>query len=223
MTSTYDRYKSRPQGEEFDDLCLASFCSEYRVLCKSELCDVESKQHRNPIHKLQNNLGYVQKRSRTKPAVIRYAKFSESKEAEKHYQSTIQLFLPHKEESQLKPPQFDTFKHFYETGSVKYRKRIQLIKDIVEANRAKFEFDAEALERAGQALESGCPHEDACAQICPETELERLSTIEKQKDKNTDPQEDKDIPDLLGEDKKQYSIDIRQSVGRGPKLTQIIK
>ena len=60
MTSLYDRFKARPAA------------SEYRVLSPSQL-------PKNPtkclVHKLQDNLGYIKKWSRTDDAVIRYPRF----------------------------------------------------------------------------------------------------------------------------------------------------
>ena len=50
------------------------------------------------------------------------------------------------------------------------------------------------------------------AQICPETEAERLSCLNVQKDGNTDPQDDSDIPDLLQHEKRDYNIEIRRCV-----------
>lgn len=36
MTSSVDRYKHRPKDGTFNDVCLATFASEYRVLSKNE-------------------------------------------------------------------------------------------------------------------------------------------------------------------------------------------
>ena len=36
MTNITDHYKSRPKTNEFKDMCLASFASEYRDVPKSE-------------------------------------------------------------------------------------------------------------------------------------------------------------------------------------------
>lgn len=52
----------------------------------------------------------------TKPAVIRYPRFSIETAKEKYYQSILQLFLPYREDWQLKPAKFETYEDFYENG-----------------------------------------------------------------------------------------------------------
>ncbi|KAK6168643.1 hypothetical protein SNE40_019835 [Patella caerulea] len=121
MTSITDRYKARPKTEQFNNMCLATFCSEYRVMSKSERINENSEK--NPAYKLQKDLGYIIKRTRSKPAVIRYARFSSTKEPEKYYLSTLQLFLPHRIDKQLKPIGFETYEAFYKSGSVKICKK----------------------------------------------------------------------------------------------------
>ena len=44
MTSISDRYRNRPKGEPFDCMCFATFCSEYRIMSKSENPNVNSKK-----------------------------------------------------------------------------------------------------------------------------------------------------------------------------------
>ena len=109
MTSLVDRYKNRPKNTEFENMCLAQFCSEYRVLYGSEAGNVS--RHEN-VSVLQNGLGRVQKRTRSKPAVVRYPRFSETRTPEKFYHSILQLFLPHRCDKQLNPKQFETFEDF---------------------------------------------------------------------------------------------------------------
>ncbi len=91
--------------------CLASFASEYRDVPKNEKCQ-------SNVIKLDNDCGFVKKRTRTDVAVVRYARFSPTKDPEKHYQSLLQLFLPYYTDNQLKRPQFVSFEEFYKTGSV---------------------------------------------------------------------------------------------------------
>lgn len=55
-TSVIDRYKNRPEKEPLETLCLASFCSEYRVLTKSEVF-TQKKAAENKIIKLNYNNG----------------------------------------------------------------------------------------------------------------------------------------------------------------------
>ncbi len=83
MTSIVDRYRNRPYDDVFCNMCLAVFVSEYRVLSKNEKC-------RGAI-KLKGKYGFVAKRTRTQPAVVRYARFSETKSPELFHQSILQL------------------------------------------------------------------------------------------------------------------------------------
>ncbi|XP_065928750.1 uncharacterized protein [Magallana gigas] len=70
MTNIIERYMNRPEKQIFHEMCLADFCSEFRVLAKSQ---VPKKENEN-VYELQHNKGYVQRRTRTQHAVIRYAK-----------------------------------------------------------------------------------------------------------------------------------------------------
>jgi len=73
MPSLYDKYKARPITPEFYCLCYASFCSEYRILSASQVPKNPSNSH---VYKLQNDLGYIRKHSRTESAVVAYPRFS---------------------------------------------------------------------------------------------------------------------------------------------------
>ncbi|XP_029976984.1 uncharacterized protein LOC115409845 isoform X4 [Salarias fasciatus] len=194
MTSITDRYKSRPKTDEFKDMCLASFASEYRVVPKSEKCQ------KNVI-KLGNDCGLVKKRTRTNAAVVRYARFSQTEYPEKHYQSLLQLFLPHYTDQQVKPKQFVSFQEFYNTGSVTTsRNELKSVKEVVDLNRSKFEKEAKALELCEEALECDGFPEDAWADLCPEAELERLESVEEMTaNKDLFPTERDVIPDLQPE------------------------
>ncbi|RXN14479.1 ATP-dependent DNA helicase RRM3 [Labeo rohita] len=72
------------------------------------------------------------------------------------------------------------------------------VKIIVDTNRAKFEKEAETIQRAQNDLEQHGPMEDAWAQICPEAELERLECLDSKKEQPIETEEGDDvIPDLL--------------------------
>ncbi|KAL6455400.1 hypothetical protein MHYP_G00361440 [Metynnis hypsauchen] len=191
MTSITDRYKRRPKTEEFSKMCLATFASEYRVLSKSEGSSTDSI-------KLDEGLGFVKKRTRTDPAVIRYARFSPTKDPEKYYQSILQLFLPHYLDCQLKPSNFITYQEFYDTGYVQFCDELWSVKLIVGSNRAMFEKEADIIDQAQEDLEMHGVMEDAWAQICPESEAERLECLASKSDQTTDLGEHSDvIPDLV--------------------------
>lgn len=61
------------------------------------------------------------------------------KTSEKHDQSLLQLYLPYREMIQLKPPGFDLYRTFYESGYVSLEKSDELesVKKIVDANWAQ--------------------------------------------------------------------------------------
>lgn len=111
MTSLVDRYKNRPNDAVFNDMCLATFVSRYRLLSKNE-------QTKNSIQ-LNNNSGFIIKRTRTQPAVVRYARFSVTKCPEKYSQSMLQLFMPYRDDTELKPPTTLTYEDFYMCGFVR--------------------------------------------------------------------------------------------------------
>lgn len=115
MTNIVERYENRPRLNVFHKMCLAEFCSEYRVLSKSEI----PKGKKEGVYELRNGKGYIQKRSRGKPAVIRYPRFSRDNAPEKFYQCRLQLFLPYWNLNHMKPPGFDLYQTFYENGYVK--------------------------------------------------------------------------------------------------------
>ncbi|XP_069108859.1 uncharacterized protein [Argopecten irradians] len=172
MSSVVDKYKARPNIAEFDDMCLATFCSEYRVLSSTEV----GSKHRSTVYTLNNNLGSVMKRTRTDIAVIRYPRFSMTRAPEKYFQSILQLFLPYRADVQLKPNGFETHEEFYNRGYVKvgFNEALQEVKSIIDTNRSFYEKDIDVLEDAENVLENAGPREDAWAQICPETESERI-------------------------------------------------
>ena len=43
MPSRLDKYKARPDGPEFENMCLAYFCSYYRILSSSEIKGSKNK------------------------------------------------------------------------------------------------------------------------------------------------------------------------------------
>ncbi|XP_002733238.1 uncharacterized protein LOC100378309, partial [Saccoglossus kowalevskii] len=214
MTSMVDRYRNRPIEERFDIMCLATFVSEYRVLSNSEVSNMGNA--RNRVIKLNNGLGYVLRRTRTEPAVIRYARFSLTKHPEKYYQSILQLFLPYRTDFQLKPESFKSFEEFYQTGAVKCGcSALETVKVIVDRNKAMFEREADVIDAAERLLEKHPSLEDAWAQIHPESELERLECLGKAKDNSESDEEEsvECIPDLLEKDKNVCSTEVYHHCG----------
>ncbi|XP_073694460.1 uncharacterized protein [Garra rufa] len=221
MTNLVDRYKNRPNTHEFEIQCLAGFCSENRILSKSEVSS-KKKSSEDKVIKLNNNCGYMMKRTRTAPAVVRYPRFSPTKDPEKYYHSLLQLFLPHYEDHQLKPENFTTYEEFYKSGAVKYEGNVTKVKCIVDANRALFEKESDKMDQAKQLLEQGVDLEDAWAALCPETEKERHECIQLRKS-NVIPDEDdsgeSNIPDLVACPRNPYTIETNHAgMSRGEAL-----
>ncbi|XP_055084859.1 uncharacterized protein LOC117386041 [Periophthalmus magnuspinnatus] len=210
MTNTIDRYLSRPDDSTFNDMCIATFVSEYRLLGPSDKC-------KNPIL-LQNGLGAITKRTRTKPAVVRYARFSETKNTELFHQSILQLFMPYRVDTDLKPPPFETFELFYKTGDVRLSDgSVQLVKSIVDSNRRRFELAAEDLDEVHEQMESGEIHEDAWGLLCPEQEVERLESREEFREMLQtvgSEQEQEAIPDLAVRSEQVCHIEKRNVMSR---------
>ncbi|XP_055088463.1 uncharacterized protein LOC129457426 [Periophthalmus magnuspinnatus] len=171
MTNITDRYINRPDDSTFSDMCIAVFVSEYRVLCKGQTS-------RNPIL-LQNSMGAITKRIRTQPAVIRYARFSQTEHPELFYQSLLQLFLPYRVESDLMPPPFTAFEQFYTHGQIVLSNgSVCSVKSVVDANRNRFDKHTEDLETLCNEVSINANLEDAWSALCPVQQLERLEDKE---------------------------------------------
>ncbi|XP_029957163.1 uncharacterized protein LOC115395673 [Salarias fasciatus] len=167
MTSIVDRYRNRPDGGVFDNMCIATFASEYRVLTRNEISP-------NRIE-LKNKLGFILRRTRSQFAVVRYMRFNLDKQREAYFQGVLQLFLPYRSDSELKPEGFQLFEQFYNDGEVTFGDgSVHRVKVVVDENRARFEIDPENLERAEEiAHHVHGLEEDAWGDLCPEQELER--------------------------------------------------
>lgn len=111
-----------------------------------ELVNVEEQSlvKDNTIHKLGNNIGYVQRRSRFK--IIRYRRFNQEKTPGEYHREQLMLFKPWRNEKQEVQVDkvFDEFKKHCV---------------VIAQNRAKFEnlvrneTEAEALDRMEQEIE----------------------------------------------------------------------
>ncbi|XP_048251539.1 uncharacterized protein LOC125379306 [Haliotis rufescens] len=215
MTSIVDRYKSRPKGDEFNKMCLGTFCSEYRVVPNAEVSRVADDKRHSPLVTLQNGLGHVKKRTRTDAAVIRYARFSRTKDPEKYYHSILQLFLPYTFDAQLKPATFNSYEDFYRTGAVQIGNcPVETVKEIVDRNKAMFEKDAEVIDEAEELFERSGQLEDAWAKISPETESERIECEDAHthvSDDESETESGRNMPDLLQTDKMVSNTELLQS------------
>ncbi|XP_063411255.1 uncharacterized protein LOC134694188 [Mytilus trossulus] len=202
LKSITDRYTNRPDLERFDQMCLATFCSEFSVLAETQ---IPNKINEDTTFKLKNDMGYIRKRTRTSDAVIKYARFSVETAPEQYYQSILQLFLPYRLNEQLKPPQFLSYEDFYNSGFIKYSQMEDLcsVQNKVNFNMSKFVKKDKELEIAEKQLEERGYQEDAWAQLCPETEKERHECNEVGENTTTQEVEspELEIPDLNQTDK----------------------
>ena len=209
MTNIVERYQSRPHLAEFEKMCLAEFCSLFRVLAKSQ---VPCGKTNEKVYQLCNGKGYVQKRSRSDPAIIRYARFSEQKQPEEYYQSVLQLFLPYWTLNQLKPSAFDLYQSFFHVGFVKFKgnKTLSKVKEVVEKNRCKFVKHEKALVEAEEYFQKFGVQEDAWASLCPETEMQRHECRrEKNMKSETDDDKEERNVDLENDEKHRSDIPFR--------------
>ncbi|XP_062609593.1 uncharacterized protein LOC134271404 [Saccostrea cucullata] len=204
MTNIIERYMNRPQNQIFQEMCLAEFCSEFRVLAKSQ---VPKKENQN-VFELQNGKGFVQRRTRTQPAVVRYPRFSVEKMSEKYNQSLLQLFLPYWTEAQLKPPGFELYEDFYETGFVKIsgRRTKESVKSIVDFNHSRYAKNEDVIDNAQEAYEMNGEPEDAWSRICPETEVLRREGIAQRKESSVPQEENVDI--ILEFESETHNADV---------------
>jgi len=119
------------------------------VLASSQLPKTTDNQ-KSHVFTLQNGLGFIQKRTRTDVAVIRYPNISATLSPESYYHSILQLFLPYKRDIQLKPSKLETYEEFYNLSSVSCgaNRKLQKVKSIEENNRMLYETDVDDLEAA---------------------------------------------------------------------------
>ena len=204
MTSFVDRYKNRPNQPVFNNICLATFASEYRIAYKSEPTS-------NKI-KLQNNLGFIVKRTRTQPAIVRFARFSVTKSPEKFYQSLLQLFLPYRTDSQLKPEGYNHYEHFYREGEVSFSSgSAQLVQHIVNTNRAFFEKDADVIDSAQNTVNNEGILENAWCALCPEQQLQRFECEQLRQETDQEVEGHEIIPDLACNNQQIAQIEKRNN------------
>lgn len=77
MTGLMENYKARPATPEFEGMCMEDFACKYRLVYGRQ------KDGKNVIA-FQDEMGFIQERSKGTDAVIRYAHFLEKKDPEKY-------------------------------------------------------------------------------------------------------------------------------------------
>jgi hypothetical protein len=174
-------------SEEFDKICQATFVADYRVTSKTEGESALSKNNKN-VFVLQNDLGYIMKRTMSPPAVIRFAKFSQTNDPTNYFMTILKLYLPHRNPNQIKPHVFETYEDFYENGAVSLsvHTEVKPVKLIVEENRQTFEKAGSELQNAWELFQTAGPLEDAWSQVAPQTEQDRLDALAEIHDDNVD-------------------------------------
>ena len=94
MSSTIDKYYTRPNEEFFDSQCLAEFRSCYSIHPASRPPADSRKGKQLPRYELQIGLGYIKRKRKGKETVIRYPRFNRFKQQNYYYLSLLQLDLP---------------------------------------------------------------------------------------------------------------------------------
>ncbi|KAM9812015.1 uncharacterized protein ACBT44_011392 isoform 3-T12 [Syngnathus typhle] len=172
MTGLPDKYKCRPQTEEFEVMCLADFASRCRIVYGKQ---VKGKN----VLRLLNDMGFVQKRTE-KPAVIKYCKFSEQKNPEEYHRTLLKLYLPHRADCQLKSERFPTSQLFHEHACVQlpYADHVERVSEIVKRNRKTYERHSGDIDDAIRELEESGLNVNEWCHLASESELQRLECIE---------------------------------------------
>eukprot|EP00105_Crassostrea_gigas_P043473 XP_019927621.1 PREDICTED: uncharacterized protein LOC105339877 [Crassostrea gigas] len=220
MSNIVDRYESRPNEPLFQNMCLAEFCSEFRVLAKSQVPKTKNEN----VFELQNSKGFIQKRTRAKPAIIRYPRFDAKKMPEKYYQCQLQLFLPYLGTNQLKPPGYDQYEAFYENGHVRIlgKQKLQSVKSIVDTNRARYAQNEDAIAEAQENFEQIGEPEDAWANLCPETEVMRHECSRDRHD-DLDLNATEELPDMQPKNNSDVLYKVNQNTQSREQITHVLQ
>jgi hypothetical protein len=192
MTSLLERYIARPNTEEFENMCLATFASQFRVSrCKTPTQIDDDTQESNAVsensktYTLNNGLGTISRKS--KPSIIRYARVHKEKNVEQYYHNLIRMYLPHRS---LQLNESNSFLEIFQCNS-----------NIILTNMTDFEKLTDELDEAWQHLQQGEYSEDAWADLAGNQETERSEQLQEQeylKDLQESCEEiDEEIPDLL--------------------------
>nr|XP_022307628.1 uncharacterized protein LOC111113627 [Crassostrea virginica] len=217
MTNIVERYENRPDDPLFQDMCLAEFCSEFRVLAKSQI----PKTPNENVFELKNSKGFIQRRTRSKPAIIRYPRFNVEKMSEKYYQCHLQLFLPYRTKAHLKPPSFDLYQTFYDGGHVRIQGKqdIKSVKDVVDTNHARFAQNEDVIAEAQEAFENIGEPEDAWANLCPESEKMRHECSKPKLTLN----ENEELPDMQDDTNSDVLYKVQQNSGSREEILPVLQ
>ncbi|VDI77551.1 ATP-dependent DNA helicase PIF1 [Mytilus galloprovincialis] len=113
---------------------------------------------------------------------------------------------------------FETYEDFYKRGHVKFfnSNSVSAVKDTVDHNMSSYVKTPSSIDEAIKKLEENGSHEDAWAQLCSESESERVMCgIEGSENGNVNDDDEiieNNVPDLNREAEKEYSLPIRSTV-----------
>ena len=108
MISITEKYFARPDLEEFNTMCLATFCSQYTLYPYSRPPKRSKMSRSLHVFELQHNLGYIKEKKKGKENIIRYPRFNRVRDHDKYYMNLIQLYVPHRSPVE-KPLQYLNF------------------------------------------------------------------------------------------------------------------
>ncbi len=186
-TNVIDKYLARPEGIEFNDMCLADFVANYSAVTKSRTSEDEystmggeeddGQSRKSTYHHLLNNLGMIKKRQR--PRIIKYYKVHIEKDRERYFHNLLRLYMPHRQWKL--PPEFKTFEEWYSEGEIFISgKGSCTIRSIVDNNYQRYEQSADIIEQCEEEYRQGTieSHEDAWADLAKGAEEERVEQAE---------------------------------------------
>ncbi len=189
MSGLPDKYKSRPETPESEAMCLADFAATCRI--------VYGKQANGKnVLPLLNNMGYVQRRTKDKPAVIKYRQFSQEKNPEEFYSTLLKLYLPHRSETQLNFPTYKSF-HDYAGVQIPGSEYPEAVIQIVRRNREKYEKYRKDTECVIEEYKQNGGIRNEWCNLAPESELERLEYTEELEARHPDNDNiQENVPDI---------------------------
>ncbi|XP_026084957.1 uncharacterized protein LOC113060278 [Carassius auratus] len=191
MSGIIEKYRARPRTLEFEKMCLADFVSNYRV--------VYGRQTKGKnVLPLLNDMGFIQKRTVGKAAIVRYARFSEEKQPEKFCGTMVKLYVPHRVNEQLKPQGFPTYQEFYKRGLVELPSHPNFrfpVRGLVKAQQKKFEKHGKKVDEAYEQLQREGPSENAWCAFAPEIDVDRMECIAEQQEVHPEENEQDDVPE----------------------------
>jgi hypothetical protein len=201
LKSDVERYWARPKTREFENMCLATFVANFKLIQHGRHDDDSDAEDAGQVTSghaisLQDGMGAIMQRK--KPIVIRYLKISESKDPERHFKNLLRMYLPHRGKD-FKPTDYDTYEAYFSQAQILVHDEMVPMMEVVQDNQALYEHDASVIDDAWEDIQAHGIHEDAWAQVAPLAEQQRHEDeLERPEDEiETDEQEEGEVlPDL---------------------------